>query len=139
MSVNKKNQNFSQQPNNISSLKFQASSFTGILPPPDILIHYNEAVPDAAERIIKMAEKQQDHRIELEKKAIRGQIIQSQTGQIMAGVLGLCGICGGIFLLFNDKDIGGFTALIGTISALVGVFLKSQKNQRENLKSKNPE
>lgn len=44
--------------------------FSGPLPPPDMLLKYNDIVPDGAERIIVMAEKQQNHRIYLEKLVV---------------------------------------------------------------------
>ena len=37
------------------------ASYQGPLPPPDYLSAYNRAVPDAADRIIKMAECEQSH------------------------------------------------------------------------------
>ena len=42
------------------------SSFSGPIPPPDILKGYNDVVKDGAERIIAMAEKQSNHRMILE-------------------------------------------------------------------------
>jgi uncharacterized membrane protein len=42
------------------------SVHSGPLPPPEDLAKYNMIVPDAAERILRMAEKQQAHRMELE-------------------------------------------------------------------------
>src|SRR5882757_310595 len=45
-------------------------SWRGPLPPPDILKGYNDAVPDGAERILRMAEKQSQHRMDMEKKVI---------------------------------------------------------------------
>ena len=40
----------------------QSSLFAGPLPPPEILEQYNRLVPDAAERILTMAETQAAHR-----------------------------------------------------------------------------
>jgi uncharacterized membrane protein len=48
-----------------------AASFSGPLPPPSILGKYNDILPNGAERIMKMAENQSTHRIELEKLAIK--------------------------------------------------------------------
>ena len=42
--------------------------FTGPIPPPEILHQYREVLPDAPERILSMAEKQQNHRMDLEKE-----------------------------------------------------------------------
>ena len=50
--------------------KLNAQHFSGPLPPPLVLVQYNEAVPDAADRIIKMAESQSSHRQNLETKVL---------------------------------------------------------------------
>ncbi len=55
--------------------------WTGPIPPPDILAGYNDIIPDGAERILRMAEKQSDHRIELEKTVINRELNQSGRGQ----------------------------------------------------------
>lgn len=46
--------------------RVEALAMQGPLPPPDILSGYDAIVPGAAERILAMAEKQNDHRIEME-------------------------------------------------------------------------
>lgn len=46
-------------------------SFSGPLPPPDLLREYNQIVPGLAERIARMAEKEQDHRHYFERKLVR--------------------------------------------------------------------
>ncbi len=42
--------------------QLDAQQFSGPLPHPQILAQYNQAVPNAADRIIKMAESQSNHR-----------------------------------------------------------------------------
>lgn len=49
----------------IRSLSHQISWSAGPLPPAEELLKYNDAVPEAAERILKMAETQQHHRLAL--------------------------------------------------------------------------
>ena len=48
-----------------------SSFFSGPLPPPEILIRYNDATPDAADRILKMAEKQAEYRHRRDEKIIQ--------------------------------------------------------------------
>jgi uncharacterized membrane protein len=49
----------------------QQYSFTGPLPPPEVLAKYNETVPGLAERIICMAEQQAKHRQQIETTVIK--------------------------------------------------------------------
>lgn len=51
-------------------LQFERTSWKGPLPPPDKLKEYNDAVSDGAERILRMTEKQAEHRMAMEKLVI---------------------------------------------------------------------
>lgn len=64
-------------------------SFSGPIPPPSVLKQYEEMQPGSADRILKMAEMQAEHRMELEKKAIGGQVDQSKRGQVFGFILAL--------------------------------------------------
>ena len=48
----------------------RSEMYSGPIPPPEALARYEEIQPGAADRILKMAEKQQEHRMALETKAI---------------------------------------------------------------------
>jgi uncharacterized membrane protein len=52
----------------ILSLLNSISQFVGPIPPPDLLKKYEDALDGAADRIIKMAEKQSAHRQWMEKQ-----------------------------------------------------------------------
>jgi uncharacterized membrane protein len=53
--------------NNQGPLAVKASySFMGPIPPPGMLAEYNNVIPNGADRVIKMAEKEQAHRHNIE-------------------------------------------------------------------------
>lgn len=54
-----------------------ATSYSGPIPPPDVLERFNQIIPKGAHRILKMAEKQQAHRHALETKVISSDIKRS--------------------------------------------------------------
>jgi uncharacterized membrane protein len=70
---------------------FAQSFHSGPLPAPETLKKYDEIVPGLAERIVKMAESQGAHRIELEKSVIKNQISESKRGQYFALFIALVG------------------------------------------------
>ena len=45
-------------------------------------------------------------------------------------------ISGAIYLLANDKNIQGLSVFIGTLGALIAVYLRSHKNDEQDLKDK---
>ena len=115
-------------PNQILSATTQA--FSGPLPPPDILVKYNSVVPNAAERIITMAETQAAHRQRIESKVIESNIKNSRLGLHYGLIIGLASVLGGVVCIMYAHEIGG-TGL----SSLVGVFVYGsiqKKKEREN-------
>ncbi len=48
--------------------------WSGPLPPPAALERFNQILPNGAERIVAMAEKEQSHRIEYEKMVLQQQL-----------------------------------------------------------------
>ena len=98
-------------------------SFSGPLPPPELLQGYNEVVKGGAERIFSQFEKQSDHRIKLEAEVIPEQLNQSKRGQFFGFVLVvLCLICAMIALM-NGYEVFAIVIASTTIVGLAGVFV----------------
>lgn len=60
----------------------RTTSYSGPIPPPAMLKEYDDAVPGAASRILDLAERQADHRMDLEKKVLtsgRRYLLQNKT------------------------------------------------------------
>jgi uncharacterized membrane protein len=113
----------------------QATSFSGPLPPPDILQGYNDVVPGAAERILKLAEGQTAHRQDLEKRVIKSDIIKSYLGLGAAFILALAMIVGGCLVAYHGATTGhavaGGVIATGAVAALVWAFLEGTRARRE--------
>ena len=93
------------------------------MPDPDTLAKYAETIPDGAERIMKMAEKEQDFRHDFASKRLRRELNQSGMGQILAFILSVTAISGGIFLAYMGKDTAGITTIISAMALLAGAFI----------------
>jgi len=104
------------------------------LPPPETLKKFDEVVPGAAERIIKMAEGQFVHRTELEKLVIKSDVEQSKRGQLFGFAIAVIGFVTAIIAILNGEQwaagiIGG-----ATLATLAGVFVygsRSRSKERE--------
>lgn len=108
------------------------SSHSGPLPDGDTLIKYDSVIPNGADRIMKMAERQQEHRMDIESKVIAGQVKQSKLGQIFGLIIGIVGIGCGTFLAYSGaKTVGGIIAG-GTVISLVSVFVIGKRNQKSD-------
>lgn len=98
-------------------------SFSGPLPPPEILRKFDEVVPGAAERIIKMAEEQSAHRRDLEKKVIESDVNRSKWGQILGFAIAITGLAASALIAIYGNAIAGSIIGVGTLASLVGVFM----------------
>jgi uncharacterized membrane protein len=112
-------------------------SFSGPLPPPELLAKYNDVIPNGAERIMAMAEEQAHHRQALEKIVVGGNVQSETRGQWMGLVICLVVVLGGILLIHEGRQLVGGGIVGADLVALVGVFVYGKKVQRQELQSKN--
>lgn len=106
------------------------ASFAGPLPPPEILVQYNEAVPGAADRIITMAEKQAAHRMSLESQVVAADIKRSNRGLICGVIVSLAFLAGAMALILAGHDTAGIAIASVDIIGLAGVFVYGSLNRR---------
>jgi len=112
------------------------SKFSGPLPPPEILAQYNQLTPDAADRIITMAETEASHRRELEQKVIDGEIkneqarnIETKTGQVLGFIIGTFTVGCGTYAAVSGAEIAGGFIGTGGVASLVTVFIYGRKTK----------
>ena len=112
------------------------SAHRGPIPAPETLARYNNILEGSADRIIKMAENQQNHRFEIEKTSIRRQYNQSSTGQWMGMVITLSFLAASVYLGINDHDVLAGALGGTTLVALVTLFVAGKINIGKSLKEK---
>jgi uncharacterized membrane protein len=138
-------ENNPQARNTPSNLKVATyTEISGPIPAPQILQQYNSIVPGAAERIIRMAEKQSDHRMYLERKVIDSGILKSYFGMIIATGIAVYGlyIAKEISINGNPWAAGIIAALDlgGLISVAIynGLVQKKEREKRRETSSTTP-
>ena len=115
----------------------RSEMYSGPIPPPEALARYEEIQPGAADRILKMAEKQQEHRMALETKAIGGQVDQSKRGQIFGFIaIFLCIGAAVFFAVVCNMTKFAATFIPVTMVVLVGLFLTGKNVMKKDLEEK---
>jgi len=109
-----------------------SSSHSGPLPRPEDLEKYNGIIPNGADRIMSMAEKQSQHRLEIEKSVIAANNRESGTGQWMGFILGVLCLSASVFLGLNGQPWLGGILGGSTIIGLATVFVLGKKAQHSN-------
>ncbi len=107
----------------------------GPIPHPEILKKYDELDPGAAKLIIENGVNESVHRRDMEKRLLEKEINDKRRGQYLGFIIGLVVILAGTYLIYANHPITG-TLLSGTsLLGLVGSFLSSGSNDRNNEKS----
>jgi uncharacterized membrane protein len=99
-----------------------AKFHAGPLPPPEDLEAYQRLIPDGADRIMRMWEKEQEHRHTREDENDQAEVKLKGRGQLIAAA-----IAGSLIILaavfgFTRHDSLAKTILTITVIALVSVF-----------------
>ena len=115
----------------------RSEMYSGPIPPPEALARYEEIQPGAADRILKMAEKQQEHRMALETKAIGGQVDQSKRGQLFGFILVFVCIAVAVFFaVYFGMTAFAVTFLCVTMVSVVGLFVTGKMAVQKDLAQK---
>ena len=106
------------------------------LPPPATLEDYERVLPGAAERILRLAELQAGHRRDVETTVIESDVRRATRGQVLAFVLALSTILGGLVLIGLGRSVEGLASLLLAVTSMVAVFVVSRRADREELERK---
>lgn len=128
---------FSQRIISISAS--QSQSFSGPLPPPNIIGGYENRIPGSGERIIAMAEKEQKHRhgihekeASLAKKELDTSADLTKRGQIIGAILLLVfGIAAFYFFDKENNTAGGIILGVTVIAAIARFIPDLRKTQSQ--------
>lgn len=103
--------------------------FSGPLPHPDVLAEYNRNSPGLAERIVKMAEKQAEHRQSLESVVVRGNTWMGKAGVVFGGVIGILGLCVIALAIYKDAPLEYLGGILVALTALAGLFVWARRKK----------
>ena len=128
----------------------ETATWSGPLPTPSDFRDYDETLPGAADRILQMAEQQQDHRHNIESgafatadKIVAGDSRRSYLGIILAFIIAMTGLLGGIFLIYAGRGGYGLTLGLSSLVGLVSIFVYGTRSRRaerfRNVSAADPE
>jgi uncharacterized membrane protein len=116
-----------------------SAEFSGPLPPPSLLYEYERACLGAADRIIRMAEQEAEHRRLTETAIVRAGTedlergsADSKRGQIFALVIVMASIGGCVYLAINGHEWAAGALGLGPLSTVVGSFILGRRGQNSS-------
>ena len=118
----------------MSILVSQTSIHEGPIPAPESIAKYEAILPGSADRLFRMAEKQMEHRQQLEIKEqlrvndiTRKELSSKLLGQIFAFIIALSAISCGTYLISQGNSTAGLVALLTPVLTIISVILYSKK------------
>jgi uncharacterized membrane protein len=103
--------------------------FSGPLPLPSLLAKYNEVIPDGAERIMGMAERQSAHRERLEDRVVNGNVASQTRGAYLGFIIVMTAVGCGTYLIAIGKSATGLITILGSLGSLLSVFFAERRRQ----------
>lgn len=115
----------------ITTTQTTFAQYAGPIPDPENLAKYNEIIPDAANRILKMAESQASHRQDLESYVVKTNARRAYLGVVCAFIICMTTTLCGFYLVLNGFSIAGtvFTGL--GLTGLAATFIYGTQSQKE--------
>ena len=107
------------------------SQYSGPLPAPIDLENYERISTGFADRIITMAEKEMQHRHDIENKAIEYSRTDVARGQWFAFIIIITVMICGLFLILNNKEVAGLASIITALGVLVSALLYNRNETRK--------
>ncbi len=117
-------------------MQITQTHYSGPLPPPFIIEGYERVLPGSADRILKMAENQAEHRQSLETKVISSNILNEKLGLIFGLLLAVGFLTAGFLLVWDGKEVTGLVALGAPIIGIIGAYIDSQRRKQRELAAK---
>ncbi len=117
------------EPENTISISSRQQFFSGPIPPPDALERYKSVDPDIPNRLVKMAEKQQDHSHTLERQAQKSMTEAENKGRNYALIISLLMIVCSTYLISTGNGILGTIFAGTTLLGLAYLFIAGHKKE----------
>ena len=116
-------------------VKQEISQHSGPIPSAPALEKYNEIIPNGADRIMSMAEKEQLHRHRMDNKREN----RASWGVVCAFALGAMGFAAAAFGFSLKLEAGAVGVAGVALASLVGAFIYGTSTKRANEKNAPPE
>lgn len=102
-----------------------STQWQGPLPPPSVLRGFDEIIEGGAERILRMAEKEQEHRISYETAELNATRRDFRRGQVLGTILAAACIAAAVYSVYVHAHPAVSIAMLGLpVMALIGKVIK---------------
>ena len=109
--------------------KVVSAQWQGPLPPPAALEQYNDIVPGGADRIVRMAEQEVEHRIKTEQAIVKGELAAGQRGQYLGAAVAFLALLLAALLAYLGSPWPIVAALVSVpVLGMVNAIVNGRRN-----------
>lgn len=112
--------------------------FSGPIPSPTACRDYEIVLPGFTERAVAIGERSQESEIQTRIRGDRFLLIWRLTSIFLAFLIAVIVVGGGITLLFFDKNIAGYSVLVGGVAAIIAAMRQGQNPKRQRVEDEQP-
>ncbi len=104
--------------------------YSGPIPPPDVLKDYGTIDATLPDRIMSMAEKEQNHMHETEKAQLNNDYILSRRGQNFAMTLTVIITVASMYFMYMGSSVGGAIFSSGVLVIIIHSFIRGHRTKK---------
>lgn len=101
------------------------------IPSPEELEHYEKIHEGFADRIVTMAEREQNHRHDIEDSGLKAVVAAEKRGQIFTFIISLSVIVGGVSLASMGHPAWGIGLLLPALAALAYTLMTGRRHKQQ--------
>jgi len=113
----------------------KVTAHRGPLPPPGMLAEYDQVLPGLAERIVRLPEKEQEHRHAMVDRALGREIKLKERGQLLGFVSLILLLLFAAYLVYAGDTKAAAAVASVTIVGVVGVFVTGRYLESKDSKA----
>lgn len=107
----------------------QAQHWSGPLPRPSDLANFNDIIPDGADRIMKMVEQEQAHRIAHDESVMKALAGDTKRGHFLGAFISVFALAGAVITAYFGAHPTVSIALVGLpVATIIQAFISSRKS-----------
>lgn len=106
-------------------------TYSGAVPPPEMLREFDKIIPNGADRFMKMAEEQSEHRRKIEQKIVESNVKNENLGLVFAFSISIIGLISAAILAYKGNNVGAGVFAIPALGGLVNSFLNLSRGKMD--------
>lgn len=106
-------------------------TYSGAVPPPEMLREFDKIIPNGADRFMKMAEEQSEHRRKIEQKIVESNVKNENLGLVFAFSISIIGLISAAVLAYKGNNVGAGVFAIPALGGLVNSFLNLSRGKMD--------